>query len=146
MNQLLLRSVWFYQRLLVLYPQELRREFGNEMTLAFADDLESAWGDARWAGVMQIWWYALRELLTVALPGQRSNPYVLSPALAFLATASTESAFFWIGLHQIAHVNGALVVNSMWLAVLLASAFNAVTAFVVTCYCARFSMNLLRLG
>jgi len=41
------------------------------MILAFADDLEAAWGDARIAGVAQIWWYALREMLTVAAAGPK---------------------------------------------------------------------------
>jgi hypothetical protein len=83
MSQLLGLSSRMYERLLFLYPEELRREFGAEMALAFSDDLESAWSDARLAGVAQIWCYALRELLTVALPGQTSNPSVLVPALSF---------------------------------------------------------------
>ena len=84
MNELLLRSARLYEKLLLLYPEDLRRHFGAEMVLAFADDMEAAWGDARIAGVLQIWWYALREIITVALPAQTSNPCVLVPALSFL--------------------------------------------------------------
>jgi hypothetical protein len=147
MNELLARSIWIYQKLLFLYPAELRREFGDEMTLAFADDLESAWGDARVAGVIQIWRYALGELLTVALPGQTANPYVLSPFFAFLATSFTQSMAVWIGAHQvqIPHIYHAQIVEAMWLPVLVVSFVNALVAFFVTCYCARFSMNVLRL-
>ncbi|HTW64327.1 MAG TPA: hypothetical protein VME17_06905 [Bryobacteraceae bacterium] len=144
MREVLARSIRIYEQLLLLYPEELRRDFGEEMVLAFADDLQQAWGDARMAGVAQIWWYALRELITVALPGQRSSPYVLSPALAFLTTAMSESAIVWIGTHQIAHVPEAQVA-AMWISVLLASSMNAFVAFVVTCFYSRSSINVLRL-
>ena len=101
MNELLVRSAWLYEKLLLLYPEELRREFGAEMALAFSDDLASAWGDARLTGVIQIWWYALREVLTVALPGQRSNPCVLVPALSFALAALTQGAELSLALHTV---------------------------------------------
>lgn len=145
MNEILCRSVRIYQKLLALYPEDLRREFGHEMVLAFADDLAQAWGDARWAGIIQIWWYAIRELLTVALPGQMSNPYILSPALAFLFAALTETAFVCLGIHQARHVDGAVLADAFWLVVVFPSLINAFVAFLVTCFCARCSMNVLRL-
>ena len=146
MNDLLLRSVWIYQKLLLVYPEDLRRDFGEEMVLAFAEDLEQAWGDARLAGVLQIWWYAIRELVTIGLPGQASNPYVLSPALAFLLAVFTESAFVCAGIHQVRHIDSAVLADAFWLVVLFPSLINAFVAFVVTCFCARCSMNVLRLN
>ena len=145
MRGLVPRSAWIYGRLLLLYPEELRREFGAEMTWAFADDLESAWGDARIAGVMQVWWYALRELLTVALPGQRSNPFVVVPALSFILAAFSQAAWLWIALHQVAHVDSALVADSIRLGVLLPSSLNALIAFVVTRVLAHYEIAPLRL-
>jgi len=116
MNIVLLRSLWLYERLLLLYPEDLRRDFGGEMILAFADDLEAAWGDARIAGVMQIWWYALREMLTVALPAQRSNPCVLVPALSFVVVAATQSAELCLAVHQAARVDtcGSSTPSGLW--------------------------------
>lgn len=145
MNEVLRRSVSIYQKLLVLYPSDLRRDFGDEMVLAFADDLHQAWGDARLAGVAQIWWYAIRELLTVALPGQRSNRYLLSPALAFAAVALPDTAFLWLAAHPISHMPALPITWSDLLAVFSAGLLNALVAFIVTCFYARCSMNLLRL-
>jgi hypothetical protein len=129
-------STWIYERLLFLYPAELRRDFGSEMALAFAADLEDC-------GPIRVWRCALRELLTVALPSQRSSPYFLSPVLAFLTTAFAEGALVWIAIHQ-PHVD-VNATQAMWLAVPYISSMNAVVAFVVTCFYSRCSFNLLRL-
>jgi hypothetical protein len=145
MNALLIRSVWLYERLLLLYPRELRCEFGSEMILAFADDLEAAWGDARIAGVAQIWWYALREMLTVALPAQRSNPCVLVPALSFLLAASTQSAELYLAYHQVARVNALWLSDSIRFAVLLPSLLSACVGLIVTRVYARSSITALQL-
>jgi hypothetical protein len=144
MNRLLEFSIRAYRALLFLYPEELRREFSGEMVLAFTDDLEEAWGDARIAGLAHVWWLALRELVTVAIPSQRSNPYFLSPALSFLTTAVTQSAILWFGSH-VSHIGAVPEVTVMGLAVLMASSVNAVVAFVVTCFYSRCSINVLLL-
>lgn len=141
MNELLNRSVSIYRRLLFLYPEELRRDFGAEMVLAFAEDLEEAWGDARLAGVAQMWWYTLREIVTVALPSQQSNPCVIVPALSFVFTAAIESGFAWLGVHQGVHVGSEAI---RW-AILMPSFLNALVSLVVTCFYARCTINVLRL-
>jgi hypothetical protein len=143
MNKILVRSMWLYGRLLLLYPEELRREFGDEMALAFADDLQAAWGDARVAGVLQIWWYALRELLTVALPGQKSNPCVLVPALSFAFAASTLSAELWMAMHLGRREYPPLL--GVVILVLMPSLLNAFVAFIVTRVHARSSIAALQL-
>ena len=145
MNELLVRSAWLYEKLLLLYPEELRREFGAEMALAFSDDLASAWGDARLTGVIQIWWYALREVLTVALPGQRSNPCVLVPALSFALAALTQGAELSLALHTVRVVDYSVLFDDIRLAVLLPSIANACVAFVVTRFYASSSITSLRL-
>jgi hypothetical protein len=144
MNALLIRSVQLYERLLRLYPRELRREFGSEMILAFADDLEAAWSDARIAGVAQIWWYALREMVTVALPGQRSNPSIIVPAWSFAVTALTQSAEVWIGTHQGQRVEYPSLLSSILL-VVMPSLLNAFVALIVTRFYASRSITVLRL-
>jgi len=136
-------SIRLYQRLLFLYPEELRRDFGDEMVLAFADDLRQAWGDARLAGVAQMWWYALRELVTVALPAQQSNPYVAVPALSFLATLSTQGTLVWLGMHQQPQIDLATAWRLVWGAVLLTSLMNALVALIVTRFYAQCSIQVL---
>ena len=143
---LLVRSARIYEKLLFLYPQDLRREFGAEMALAFADDLESAWGDARLAGVAQIWWYALRELLTVALPGQTSNPCILVPALSFAGVSLVQAGELFVAFHRVAHVDVDILLDGIRLVVLLPSVLSAMVSLVVTLFYARCSLTTLQLG
>ncbi len=145
MSGILARSIWLYAKLLFLYPADLRREFGGEMALIFAEDIESAWGDARIAGVLQIWWYALRELVTVALPAQCSNPCLLVPALAFVLVALGQSAELCLVLHQFTRVEASLLFDAIRLVVLLPSLLTACVAFVVTRVYAHSSIATLQL-
>jgi len=145
MNRLVELSTTVYERLLFLYPKELREDFGGEMNLAFADDLEQAWGDARVAGVAQIWWYAISELATVALPGQLSNRYVAVPAVSFLACVATDTALMLIAAILNPHVDTPEVLASQWYLVPAVSLINALVSLVVTCFCARCPLTVLRL-
>jgi hypothetical protein len=131
-------NAWLYRKLLLLYPQDLRRQFGAEMMLAFAEDIKSM-------GAHRVWWCALRELLTVALPGQRSNPCVVVPVLSFVLAALSQAAWLWIALHRVAHVDNALLIDSIRLGVLLPSSLNAVVALVVTRVLAHYSITALQL-
>ncbi|MGB6944508.1 MAG: hypothetical protein WBE37_19070 [Bryobacteraceae bacterium] len=145
MNELLLGSARLYQKLLLLYPAELRRDFGAEMVLAFADDMEAAWGDARIAGVLQIWWYALREIVTVALPAQTSNPCVLVPALSFGLAALTQGTELALSLRNVTFLDYSVLFDEIRFVVLLPSVANACVAFVVTRFYASTSITSLRL-
>jgi hypothetical protein len=145
MSRFLLRSTRLYEKLLFLYPEDLRREYGSEMILAFADDMEAAWGDARVAGVLQIWWYALCEIVTVALPAQTSNPSVLAPFLSFVLCACTQSAELWMGMHQ-AHHPDYLPLADVMLLVVAPSVLNASVTLIVTRLYARCSIVSLQLG
>jgi hypothetical protein len=130
-------NTWLYQKLLLLYPQDLRRQFGAEMTLAFADDIKSM-------GAHRVWWCAVRELVTVALPGQKSNPAVLVPALSFAVSALTQSGELWIGMHQTQRVESTPLVGAIFV-VIVPSLLNAFVALVVTRFYARCSFITLRL-
>jgi hypothetical protein len=145
MSAFLLRSVSLYEKVLRLYPADLRRDFGAEMALAFAEDLEAAWGDARVAGVLQIWWYAFRELLTVALPAQTANPCVLVPLLAFTVVAATQSAELWLSLYRVARVDASLLLDGIRFIVLLPSFLAAGVALIVHRVYAGLSITVLRL-
>jgi hypothetical protein len=76
-------SSQIYRRMLLLYPVELRRDFGEDMSLAFAEDLARA----RRSGVVavaRVWWWSLAELFRIAIPAQRHNRAVVVPFLAFI--------------------------------------------------------------
>jgi hypothetical protein len=67
-----------YGRLLLFYPEELRRAYGEEMALVFADELR----EADFGGAARIWRNALTEFLQLALPAFVSRPAFRVPALA----------------------------------------------------------------
>ena len=131
-------NAWLYEKLLLLYPEDLRRAFGAEMSLAFADDIEIM-------GAPRVWWCALRELLTVALPGQSSNRSVVVPAISFALCAFTQSVELWIGMHQSPGLEGLPLVGAI-IYVLLPSFMNACVAFVVTRVYANLSITVLTLN
>jgi hypothetical protein len=107
------------------------------MMLAFAEDIKNM-------GNLPVWWCAIREVLTVALPGQRSNRSVIVPALSFGLCALIQSAELWIGSHQAARVAYPPLPEAISL-VILPSLLNGFVAFVVTRFYARCSFITLRL-
>lgn len=77
-------SVRLYQSLMLLYPDDLRRNYGQEMLLLFADDLEHARRTGgRWEAI-RIWRIALREFLPFALPACLSSSAIRVPAITFV--------------------------------------------------------------
>ena len=72
-----------YGRLLRFYPEDLRRDYGADMALFFAEDLENARREAGLRGVIRVWRCALGEFLRFALPGLASHPAVSVPAIWF---------------------------------------------------------------
>jgi hypothetical protein len=63
-----------YAWLLTFYPEDLRREYGEEMTLVFADEIRSR-------GKLRVWWSALREFLRFAVPHTLSRPALRVPII-----------------------------------------------------------------
>lgn len=72
-----------YGRLLLLYPADLRRDFGAEMAFVFSEDLAVARREAGAAGMLRVWRNTLRELLCLALPPLAAKPVVAVPVLSF---------------------------------------------------------------
>ena len=68
-----------YSVLLILYPLELRREFAQEMTDVFEQQLQGAWEENGLKGMCRVWLCAIGELLCVALPAQLAQPVLSSP-------------------------------------------------------------------
>ena len=77
-----------YATSLVLYPDELRREFGAEMVEVFDEQVSEAYSRSGFPGLLRVWFSATREFVTIALPGrlaERMVPIVVvTAALALL--------------------------------------------------------------
>jgi hypothetical protein len=81
-----------YGRLLVLYAEDLRRDYASEMALVFAEDLDTARREAGMYGVMRVWRYVLGEFLRFALFGQASSSAVRVPAICFALSIAIMGA------------------------------------------------------
>jgi hypothetical protein len=55
---------------LVLYPDELRSEFGAEMVEVFDEQVSEAYFRSGLPGLVRVWFSAIREFVTIALPGR----------------------------------------------------------------------------
>lgn len=77
-----------YATSLVLYPNELRREFGAEMVEVFDELVSEAYSRSGFPGLLRVWFSATREFVTIALPGrlaERMVPIVaVTAALALM--------------------------------------------------------------
>jgi hypothetical protein len=71
-------STRIYRWLLALYPEDLRRDYGEEMVLVFADELR----DADFRGAVRAWRRALGEFFHFALPACASSSAVRVPAIS----------------------------------------------------------------
>jgi hypothetical protein len=70
-------SARIYAWLVAFYPEDLRRDFGEEMVLVFAEELR----DAGLARKLRVWRRALAEFFRLAPPGWAANPAVRVPAI-----------------------------------------------------------------
>jgi hypothetical protein len=88
-------SLRIYRTTLLLYPADLRREFGDDMAAAFAEDLARA---GRLARKLRVWCCCLTELFRIAIPAQKENPLIMVPIFAFLASIAWISGPLLIDL------------------------------------------------
>jgi hypothetical protein len=77
-----------YARSIVLYPSDFRRDFGAEMVEVFDEQVSEAYSRSGFAGLFGVWFGAMREFVTIALPGrfaERLVPiFAVTAALAFM--------------------------------------------------------------
>jgi len=90
-----------YERLLSLYPEYLRRDYGAEMVLVFSEDLESARREAGLPGVLRVWFRELGEFVRFAIPVQTSSPALVVPALTFAVFAVMISIEMGVALRHL---------------------------------------------
>jgi hypothetical protein len=80
--------------MVALYPEDLRREYGDEMAFVFAEELR----DADVAGVIRVWRNALGEFFRFALPECTANPAIRVPAIAIafsIVSLTAEVTMHW---------------------------------------------------
>lgn len=75
-------SASIYRAILVLYPFELRYQYGDEMVAVFAEDLADACENGRADDVIGVWWRAASEVLRIALPARIANQALVAPAVS----------------------------------------------------------------
>lgn len=77
-----------YERILVLYPSDLYRDFGDEMLEVFDEQVSEAYSRSGIRGLFRVWFSATREFVTVALPSRFSERmlpiFAVTAALAFM--------------------------------------------------------------
>ena len=77
-----------YESSLVLYPKDLRGDFGNEMIEVFDEQACEAYSKTGFSGLLRVWFSATREIVTVAFPGrlaERAIPiFAVTATLAFM--------------------------------------------------------------
>jgi hypothetical protein len=125
-----------YNKLLIVFRRELRREFGMEMTLVFAEDLSDAWRKRGALGMIQVWWRAFAEVVSIALPDQCANSRVTVPVIAFGLSVAVRSAVtgFAIRHAPATGLQGTLLLGeTIRFFVLLPGLADAAVAFAVAC-------------
>jgi hypothetical protein len=83
MNRFIRLSSYVYSGILVLYAADLRRDFGDEMTDVFAQELAEMWHSRRLFGALNVWRRALWEVMSIAVPTQIVNSAVIAPTISF---------------------------------------------------------------
>ncbi len=129
MTRLLDFSSRIYSRLLFFYPEDLRRDFGEEMVYAFSSDLAEAWSEDRAMGAMWVWLCTLTELIRVGLPGQWENPRVAVPAGAFLVDMAMNIACLLMRKGQASAIHANLLGGFVILGAVTALVSFAVVVF-----------------
>ncbi len=81
-------SLRAYRSLLILYPDDLRRDFGPDMLEAFEHDLCAA-GSIK--GAIRVWRITLRESIRIGLPAWLQIPAVAVPAISAAMVFVTQS-------------------------------------------------------
>jgi len=83
-----------YGCLLWLYPDDLRKRFGQEMLDVFAELVAETRAQRDWRGAATIWWIALTESVTVGLFARLQSRVMIAGAASF-SIASLIAWFFF---------------------------------------------------
>ena len=118
-----------YGRLLVLYPEELRRDFGAEMALVFADDLQAARREAGLRGALRVWRCALGEFVRLALPACASSPAVRVPAITFALFTTLMTGEMGLAIRHAPHPLSPMAGSAILMLPLYSTPFVSLVSF-----------------
>ena len=139
-------SLQAYERLLILYPRDLRRDFAADMIEAFGEDLAAA---RSIGGVLRVWRSALREVMQIAVPAWFEIPEVLVPLFSAAIAAASQSPLVVLAVRRQLLLNlpaGDPILADNLIGVGIASAISALTSFLAIYRWKRAGLITLRLG
>ena len=93
MERIIHVSVGVYQRLVLVYPRELRARFSTDMAEVFEDQLHDASAQRGAAGIVVLWCCALVEFITVGVPERLKSNLIIAGGLS-LVLSSLITWFF----------------------------------------------------
>jgi hypothetical protein len=149
MNRFLRWSLWAYGHLLILYPEDLRRDFGAEMLEAFAHDLTFESSARGVKGVLRVWFIALREMISIALPGLMKVPAFAVPALSAAIGIVLQSPLLVMTIRRNAESHlrpGDATPLDVVFALTIAAAITALTSFVAVYRRKRAALISIAIG
>jgi len=118
-----------YSGFLSLYPAELRRDFGAEMSQVFVEDLEDSYRSRGVAGAARVWWRSVKELWRVALPEHASKREIEVPIVVYCLN-NLYMAVMLVSFPEVPGAHGALPVVQAIAGSLLFSLIPALITFV----------------
>jgi hypothetical protein len=77
-----------YRAMLWLYPRELRGTYGSEMALVFEQQLRTEWARRGMRGVLAASSSAIREVVTIAIPGRLLSERIIAPGASLVITSA----------------------------------------------------------
>ena len=86
-----------YRKMLRLYPEAHRREFGEPMAQLFRDQCRDAWGDGSYGGLAKLWLNTLPDLGKTSLVEQL-NKLETNNIMKYLNAKSTPTVLLIAGL------------------------------------------------
>jgi hypothetical protein len=140
-------SLKAYRRLLTLYPEDLRREFGAEILEAFEDDLSAECAARSIGGAIRVWRIALDETIRIGFPAWRQNPALAVSAISTALAMVTQSPLLILSIRRATQLNlrpGDATPLDTLFALALGAALTALTSFVAVHRWKR--ANLISLG
>jgi len=147
--RLLRWSLRAYRILLMLYPDDLRREFGPEMLEAFAHDLADECAARGIKGAIRVWRITLHEVIRIGLPAWLEIPAVVVPALSAVAVLASQSPLLIVAVRRGAQMSlrlGDVTAGDALIALAVDAAIAALTSFVAVYRWKRASLISLDLG
>jgi hypothetical protein len=148
MSRFLRWSVRAYHSLLILYPDDLRRDFGPEMLEAFMQDLSVECAARSVKGAIRVWRITLRELIQIGFPAWLETPAVTVPAISSAMAIVWQSPLL-IMISRRAHLSlhfGDDATRYALAEIAVSAVVTALTSFVAVCRWKRASLISLGIG